>query len=84
MLQQTCLFMRELIIFCAVQGDIDLFEDLVNLKLPIWFYYSKEDRLLNSEKPSLFQKVKDKVFSFLNNSLYLNNSYLKNLGRSEG
>lgn len=28
---------------------IDLFEDLVNLDLPIWFYYSTNDRLLNKE-----------------------------------
>ena len=25
----------------------DLFEDLLNLDIPIWFYYSKDDRLLN-------------------------------------
>lgn len=28
---------------------IDLFEDLVNLDLPIYFYYSTNDRLLNKE-----------------------------------
>lgn len=28
---------------------IDLFEDLVNLNLPIYFYYSTNDRLLNKE-----------------------------------
>lgn len=27
----------------------DLFEDLVNLDLPIWFYYSNQDRLLNQK-----------------------------------
>uniref|UniRef100_UPI004047A1E9 alpha/beta fold hydrolase n=1 Tax=Aliarcobacter sp. TaxID=2321116 RepID=UPI004047A1E9 len=27
----------------------DLFEDLVNLDLPIWFYYSTQDRLLNQK-----------------------------------
>ena len=27
----------------------DLFEDLARLDLPIWFYYSLEDRLLNKE-----------------------------------
>lgn len=27
----------------------DLFEDLCHLDIPIWFYYSKEDRLLNHE-----------------------------------
>lgn len=28
---------------------VDLFEDLVNLDLPIWFYYSTKDRLLNHD-----------------------------------
>lgn len=27
----------------------DLFEDLINLSIPIWFFYSKNDRLLNQE-----------------------------------
>lgn len=27
----------------------DLFEDLINLNIPIWFFYSKNDRLLNQE-----------------------------------
>ena len=27
----------------------DLFEDLTNLDIPIWFFYSKNDRLLNKE-----------------------------------
>lgn len=27
----------------------DLFEDLVNLDIPIWFYYSTQDRLLNHQ-----------------------------------
>ena len=36
---------------------IDLFEDLVGLKLPIWFYYSSDDRILNSEAIRKFKEV---------------------------
>lgn len=36
---------------------IDLFEDLVGLKLPIWFYYSDNDRILNSKAIRKFKEV---------------------------
>jgi len=38
----------------------DLFEDLTNLDIPIWFYYSTKDRLLN-------QKTLEKLHSFDHN-----------------
>jgi len=36
---------------------IDLFEDLVGLKLNIWFYYSTKDRLLNHKSMEKLQKI---------------------------
>ena len=44
---------------------IDLLEDLINLDLPVWFYYSTEDRLLNhnSIKKLLTSKHNIKMIS---------------------
>ncbi len=44
---------------------IDLYEDLTNLDLPVWFYYSTEDRLLNhnSIKKLLTSKHNIKMIS---------------------
>ena len=36
---------------------VDLFEDLVGLKLNIWFYYSTKDRLLNHKSMEKLQKI---------------------------
>ena len=36
---------------------IDLLEDLVGLKLNIWFYYSTKDRLLNHKSMEKLQKI---------------------------
>uniref|UniRef100_UPI004048AD18 alpha/beta fold hydrolase n=1 Tax=Aliarcobacter sp. TaxID=2321116 RepID=UPI004048AD18 len=36
----------------------DLFEDLVNLDLPIWFYYSTQDRLLNQKAIEKLSTIK--------------------------
>ena len=36
---------------------VDLFENLVGLKLNIWFYYSTKDRLLNHKSMEKLQKI---------------------------
>jgi len=36
---------------------LDLFDDLVKLELPIWFYYSNNDRILNSQAIRKFKEV---------------------------